>query len=286
MRRTIVLSLLLVLAAACSSTSGTGASTGTTAAGGAAGGSAPGTTGGAGGRPITSGLVGPSWTLVSYQGPSGSTPASSSPAILTFEPGGVLSGTTGCNRIRGTYKVDGTNLTIDPGATTMMACADPAVDAQEQAVTQGLAKVRTFLVRQGQLTLQGDGGATLFQLAAQPAGLTGTRWTATGVNNGRGAVEGTATTEQATLAFGEQGAVTGSTGCSELAGSYTTDSGAGTLTFSGLTTTAGTCTGEAAAFAHQYLAALGQVATYQREGSTLTLRDSTGAMQVTYKLAA
>ena len=86
--------------------------------------------------------------------------------------------------------------------------------------------------------------------------------------------------------FGEQGAVTGSTGCSELAGSYTTDSGAGTLTFSGLTTTAGTCTGEAAAFAQQYLAALGQVATYQREGSTLTLRDSTGAMQVTYKLAA
>ncbi len=282
MRRTIVLTLLLVLAAACSSTSGTGASTGTTAAG-SGGGSAPGTTGG---RPITSGLVGPSWTLVSYQGPSGSTPASSSPAVLTFEPGGVLSGTTGCNRIRGTYKVDGSNLTIDPGATTMMACADPAVDAQEQAVTQGLAKVRAFLVRQGQLTLQGDGGTTLFQLAAQPAGLTGTRWTATGVNNGRGAVEGTAATEQATIAFGEQGAVTGSTGCSELAGTYTVDSGAGTLAFSGLTTTGSTCTGEAATFAQQYVAALGQVTTYQREGSTLTLRDASGAMQVTYKLAA
>jgi len=231
-------------------------------------------------------LVGPSWTLVSYQGPSGATPASSSPAILSFEPAGVLSGTTGCNRIRGTYKVDGSNLTIDPGATTMMACADPAVDAQEQAVTQGLPKVRGFQVRQGQLTLQGDGGATLFQLAAQPAGLAGTRWTATGVNNGRGAVEGTATTEQATLAFGDQGAVTGSTGCSQLSGTYAVDSGAGTLTFSGLTTTGSTCTGEAATFEQQYLAALGKVATYQREGSNLTLRDTSGAMQATYRLAA
>ncbi len=285
MRRTILLPLLLVLAAACSSTSGTGASTGTTGAAGTGGG-APGTTGGTATRPITSGLVGPSWTLVSYQGPSGTTPASSSPAILTFEPGGVLSGTTGCNRIRGTYKVDGSNLTIDPGATTMMACADPAVDAQEQAVAQGLAKVRTFTVRQGQLTLQGEGGTTLFQLAAQPAGLTGTSWTATGVNNGRGAVQGTATTEQATLVFGDQGAVTGSTGCSQLAGTSTIDSGAGTMTFSGLTTSGGPCTGEAATFEQQYLAALGAVATYQREGSTLTLRDASGAMQATYRLAA
>jgi len=285
MRRTILLSLLLVLAAACSSTSGTGASTGTTGAGGATG-STRGTTGGTTGRPLESGLVGPSWTLVSYQGPSGSTPASSSPAILTFEPAGVLSGTTGCNRIRGTYKVDGSNLTIDPGATTMMACADPAVDAQEQAVTQGLPKVRSFQVRQGQLTLQGDGGATLFQLAAQPAGLTGTRWTATGVNNGRGAVEGTATTEQATLAFGDQGAVTGSTGCSQLSGTYATDSATSTLTFSGLTTSGSTCTGDAATFAQQYVTALGQVATYQREGSTLTQRDASGAMQATYRLAA
>jgi len=82
-------------------------------------------------------LAGTSWTLVSI----GDTPAiEGAGARLSFDSGGKVSGSTGCNSISGSYALDGSALTLGPLATTRMACED-ALMAQEAAVLEALSTV-------------------------------------------------------------------------------------------------------------------------------------------------
>jgi heat shock protein HslJ len=41
---------------------------------------------------------------------------------LNFSNDGMLSGFTGCNNFNGNFNLDGTNLSLDPGAMTKKAC--------------------------------------------------------------------------------------------------------------------------------------------------------------------
>ena len=82
-------------------------------------------------------LAGTSWTLVSI----GDTPAiEGAGARLSFDSGGNVSGSTGCNSISGSYALDGSALTFGPLATTRMACED-ALMVQEVAVLEALSGV-------------------------------------------------------------------------------------------------------------------------------------------------
>jgi heat shock protein HslJ len=60
-------------------------------------------------------------------------------AYLYFDDGPPqrVSGSTGCNRLSGSYSLRGSGLTFGPLATTKMACADGM--AQEQAFLAALA---------------------------------------------------------------------------------------------------------------------------------------------------
>ena len=62
-------------------------------------------------------------------------------------------------------------------------------------------------------------------------GLTGVEgaWTATGVNNGKGAVTTTTLTEQITAVFGPDGGLAGSGGCNDYNATYTVSGDALTL---------------------------------------------------------
>ena len=55
---------------------------------------------------------------------------------ITFKADGTVFGDAGCNRFTGTYTTDGDSITIGPLATTLMACEQPVMDAEQ-----------TFLVR-------------------------------------------------------------------------------------------------------------------------------------------
>ena len=68
-----------------------------------------------------------SWIVGGEQSPS-----------LSFENGKVY-GSTGCNRILGTYEVDGNSLKFSRLATTMMAC-----QIDERVVLNGLNSVDSF----------------------------------------------------------------------------------------------------------------------------------------------
>jgi heat shock protein HslJ len=43
---------------------------------------------------------------------------------LNFSDNGKLFGSTGCNSFTGSYKLEGTKLSLDPGAMTKMMCSD------------------------------------------------------------------------------------------------------------------------------------------------------------------
>lgn len=74
------------------------------------------------------------------------------PAMIAFADGRV-SGTTGCNRISGTYEIDGNVVTIGPLATTRMACPPPLM-ARETALLAALTGPLTAATGAG-------GGVTL-----------------------------------------------------------------------------------------------------------------------------
>ena len=103
------------------------------------------------------------------------------------------------------------------------------------------------------------------------------------MNNGRDAVESTAATESVTAEFGSDGALSGFAGCNTYNATYAL-SGDDGISITGVATTRMACEDEAMTLETQYLAALEKATTYTISGTTLTLRDSTGATQVTYQL--
>lgn len=228
-------------------------------------------------------LGGTSWNLVSYAGADGTqVPAVSDPSMgtLTFLTGGQLAGSTGCNRFTGTYEQLGADLSISTGAMTEMACPGP-VGEQETAVIAALAKVATVAVASGNLILKDAQGAELLTYAPGLAGLAGTSWTATGINNGKQAVVSDATTSAVTAQFGADEVLSGFAGCNNYTASWTTTPPDG-LAIGQIGSQLRACEQDMMDTEHQYLAALAKVTTYQLEGNQLTLRDADGATQVTF----
>ncbi|WP_370299202.1 META domain-containing protein [Abyssibacter sp.] len=105
------------------------------------------------------------WMLVSLAGTTVDTLAK--PATLVLEPAtDQLYGHAGCNRLSGSYVLDGDQLSFSRLITTKMACAQ-GMD-QEQAFLAALAATTTFRLEQGRLSLIGDDGAVLAVLMAEP----------------------------------------------------------------------------------------------------------------------
>jgi heat shock protein HslJ len=77
-------------------------------------------------------------------------------AGLTFQPGGRVNGSTGCNSFMGTASIDGAALAFGPLATTKRGCEPPLMD-QEQLVLDALAGVSGWAVDgDGRLHLTGS----------------------------------------------------------------------------------------------------------------------------------
>lgn len=229
-------------------------------------------------------LAGTAWNLTAYTDAKGTEVPGTTGAnlgTLAFAADGTFSGSTGCNRIVGSYKQEGSALTMEPGPMTKMAC--PAdVTAQEDAILAALPKVASFTSGTALVLTNADGG-TLLTYAPGTADLAGTSWTATGINNGKDAVVAEAGTENVTLVFGTDGTVSGSTGCNNYNGSYTAS--AGTIEFGPLAQTMKACEDAVMQIEQQYTAALAASTSYVIDGATLTLRDASGATQVVFAQA-
>lgn len=246
-------------------------------------GSAPAGSGAATPAPDTA-LSGTSWNLESYAGPDGEPvagAASGEMGTLTFAADGSFAGSTGCNRLAGTYVQVGTSLTMAAGPMTQMACDGP-VAAQEAAIVTALPLVASFTLA-STLVLQDADGGTLLTYTPGMSSLAGTSWQATGINNGKEAVVSQQGTEKVTAEFGTDGTLSGSGGCNTYSGTFTT-SGSDQISIGALAATEMACPEPAMEIEQMYFAALATVATYQIDGTTLTLRDAEGATQASFTL--
>jgi heat shock protein HslJ len=100
-----------------------------------------------------------SWEVTGlYTGSAISSPVAGSTLTLEFTATDV-SGNGGCNTFTGSYTLSSSNaIAIGPLASTLRACADPAVDTQEQQYLAALGLAKTYRVTGDQLTLFRDGG--------------------------------------------------------------------------------------------------------------------------------
>lgn len=233
-------------------------------------------------------LEGPEWRLSDHLAPDGALVrlAEDVTATASFSEGRV-SGTTGCNRFSGTYRVDGSNLSLGSLATTRMACVPPR-DAVERAMTAALETTAGYTVAGEALELTDAEGNTVLRFrAATGLVLTGTTWVATGINNGRGGVVSSLALEAArvTAMFAGDGRITGFGGCNGFGGSYTVDGSS--MRIGPVTATQKACfepegVGELEGW---YFAALERVATWSVREDRLELRDGEGALQVDCRAA-
>jgi heat shock protein HslJ len=91
-------------------------------------------------------------------------PIAGTTLTATFTADGQVGGNAGCNSYSGTYKLDGTSLTVGPLATTMMACEQPIMD-QETKFLAALQTPTTVETSGATVTLRDASGATQVVLA-------------------------------------------------------------------------------------------------------------------------
>jgi heat shock protein HslJ len=103
-------------------------------------------------------LAGTSWQWMqsTYEGDMVVLANDPSRYTITFNDDGSLAAQLDCNRGRGTYTVDGSNLTFGPIASTRMGCPS---DSQDSVFAEDLAAVTSYTFADGNLhlTLSTDG---------------------------------------------------------------------------------------------------------------------------------
>lgn len=225
---------------------------------------------------VVSSLPGKIWVLASL---AGRTPLKGTELTSEFTAKRRVSGSAGCNRYTGTYKVSGSTIRIAPLATTRKACAEP-IERQETAFLTALSRARSFVVSGATLTLKSAGCQGLATFKAQTQALAGTSWDVLAYNNGKQAVVSVLAETKLTAAFGKSGGLTGFAGCNDYNASY--KASAPKISIGPVASTKKYCEQPAGVSEQEtsYLAALETAATYRIEGSRLELRTTDGALAV------
>jgi heat shock protein HslJ len=113
-------------------------------------------------------LEGTEWRLVDIGGQPSPAGADSTrhPGFTLLAEGRKVQGSAGCNRMTGTYKLEGEKLKFGPLVTTRMAC--PAM-ATETAFLKALEATTRYEVSGSSLTLYGaDTAVARLEAAAKP----------------------------------------------------------------------------------------------------------------------
>jgi heat shock protein HslJ len=228
-------------------------------------------------------LEGTAWQLTDYVGPAGGTLSvpEEAAASATFTDG-KMAGNAGCNQYTAAYTLDGEKLAISGVATTAMAC--PAIpSALEKAYLAALEKVAAYTTRGGTLELTtAEGKVGLRFAAAETPDLAKTRWVATMINTGTGAVASVVAGSTVTAVFAEDGNLAGSGGCNTYNGPYKVDGAS--IEIGPLASTMMMCADPAVGQQEtSYFAALDKAATCAFNGDRLQLRAVDGALLVEYR---
>jgi len=213
-------------------------------------------------------LEGPTWVLESFEEGGGSRAVPEGVRITARFEDGMVSGSSGCNRFHGPYRVEAGKPTFGPLATTRMACPEPE-SSHESAFLAAMASATVVSVQGDRMTVTHERGALSFR-EEPPAKLPGSSWTITGYNNGKHAVVSSLQGTAPTIEFGD-GTVSGSTGCNAFTGPYQVDGEA--LTFGRFAVTQKMCVKPEGIMEQeaQLLAALAEAAGWTIDGDHLDL---------------
>ena len=108
-------------------------------------------------------LTGRLWVLTALRGKP---PLRGTQLTSEFKTTGTVSGSSGCNRYAGTFRVSGSQIRFSPRlASTRIACPRP-VDLQEAAFLNALRSARSYGVAGATLTLRSAGGGAILTYRA------------------------------------------------------------------------------------------------------------------------
>jgi heat shock protein HslJ len=196
-----------------------------------------------------------------------------------------VEGSSGCNGYSSSYTTDGSRMRIrNDGVSTQIAC-EGAAGKVEPKYLDALTRVRRWRITGQTLTLSNGSGRRLlvFRASVGAQALRGD-WEVTGVYTGS-AISSPVPGSTLTLAFSAE-RVSGNGGCNTFSGDYSTR-GTDAITIGPLASTLRACADPAVDMQEQqYLAALGQVRTYQVTGDRLTLFRTGDTIAVTATRAA
>jgi heat shock protein HslJ len=112
-------------------------------------------------------LTGKTWQ---WTGSTTTVPASQSVVpdpenyTITFNTDGTFAAKADCNQVSGEYTTSGSDLTITPGPTTLMACPEGSIDG---LFLEGLGKAASYTISGSDLTItDSDDGTMQFVAAA------------------------------------------------------------------------------------------------------------------------
>jgi heat shock protein HslJ len=167
-------------------------------------------------------------------------PAEQSRYTVTFNTDGTYAATADCNQVSGKYTTSGSSITIEPGATTMMACPEGSFG---DLFGHGLTQASTYAIASKELTLTlKDGGTMAFVVGTAPGspaaateeptaaaqspaeGLIGKAWELTAITEKEPAFQGVLPAADAgkyTIEFMDDGTYAAKADCNQLAGTYT-----------------------------------------------------------------
>lgn len=193
--------------------------------------------------------------------------------------GSKISGNTGCNSFSGSVQIraDGT-FAVGDLATTLIAC-DPARTTQESNIHRALTEADGWAIETTTAVFSANGVA-IMKISRTDNNLAGSQWSVRSINNGHGGVQSVAQGSDPTLHFGEDGYLSGTTGCNNFSAAYATYAGSLTIGPVGVTkklcgTPSGIMDQE-----QQMVAALGYADSYSIAGDRLTIVDSNSATQI------
>lgn len=228
-----------------------------------------------GSRDISTVLDNTSWVLERLDGQ----PAMQGRNLtLNFEKD-KINGSTGCNSYSGSYtgNNDGAWHITDLGATEM-ACRPSHVMMQERKFLNTLKSAMSYEVLEDKLTLKNGDHQILAVFSAPGQGLRGTSWMVTEYDNGTG-LDDILPGSEVTVAFGNDGRVTGSAGCNNYFAAYTTNTSGMSIKIVQVGLTRMLCQpADAMVQEDNFITALKTANTYQIEGRHLTLRQADGSV--------
>ncbi len=169
-------------------------------------------------------ITGITWQWVNFTDPVNGPQEINQPERyqMTLNDDGTLTLQADCNTVSGTYTLDGANIEIALGPTTLAACPEDSLADQFQ---QNLAAARVYFVKDGDLflDLMADGGTMQFADANAAPPLVGTTWQWINFTDPADGPQEIGEPERYQMTLNEDGTVNIKADCNVVNGTYTVD---------------------------------------------------------------